>query len=164
MILSRENPCKSICHIAFFITLIFCSSVSMAGIYKWVDKDGNVHYGQQRPTSAPSQKMDVQQYAPRDTATYKKPGSKDQAAENKDKENANNKPAEETKPEKKPETRAEKKRRLAACAQARSNLSSMEAIGRIRSVDKDGNTRYLSQKEKEAKMSKTGNLISKHCK
>lgn len=164
MMINREIMSKLTSRLTLLSILIFNSSTSLAGIYKWVDEEGNVHYGQQRPANSPSEKMQVQQHAPRDVSSYNRPGSK-QTSEQTDKTgDTEEKPDETTEPEKKPETAAEKKRRLAACAQARKGLTTMESIGRVRSKDKDGNTAYLSQKQKEAKMKQSRDLISKHCK
>lgn len=132
-----------------------------AGIYKWVDEDGMVHYGQQRPNNTASKSMDVQLNAPVNTSTYNRSSNK--AGKQPD-NTAQKAPRDNTEPKKKKETKAEKKRRLAACVQARNNLTAMQSIGRIRAKDKDGNTSYLSQKQKEEKMKKTQDLIDKHCK
>jgi len=139
----------------FFISAISISSYCYAGIYKWVDEEGNVHYGQQRPATTQSERMRIQHHAPDDSSTYKRPGSKE----------GEEKKAEEPAAEKKkPETAAEKKRRLAVCAQAKKNLQTMQSVGRIRSKDKDGNASYISQEQKEAKIKQSRELISKHCK
>lgn len=148
-------------------TLVFSSTSSLAGIYKWVDENGVVHYGQQRPKNAASKTMNVQRNAPVNASTYKRPGQTTdgkQNTANKTNDTAETNPEEGAKPKKKKETKTEKKRRLAACAQARNNLTTMQAIGRIRSKDKDGNTNYLSQKQKDAKMKKTRDIIAKYCK
>jgi len=158
----RESLTYLLRQIALICALALLSSGSFAGIYKWVDDDGTVHYGQQRPANAPSEKMQVQRYAPVDKSTYKRPSTSTQNTKNEN--SPAGKKAADAEPEKKKETKAEKKRRLAACDQARKNLAAMEAIGRIRSVDKDGNTTYLSQQQKEDRMSRNRDLISKHCK
>ena len=166
MNLNRDTINQSILRVALISTLSLTSTVSIAGIYKWVDAEGNIHYGQQRPAGSTSEKMNVQQYAPRDSSSYKRPGSKSDD-ENKDSavtDGAEKQAPDTAKPEKKVETAAEKKRRLQACAQARKNLSTMQSVGRVRSKDKDGNVTYMSQTQKEAKMSQAKSLISKHCK
>jgi len=142
----------------FFLIIISISNYCYSGIYKWVDEQGNVHYGQQRPASVQSEQMRVQNYAPQDTSSYKRPGL------NTDNENNKSTSSEAEKEEKKPESKAEKKQRLAACAQARKNLTRMQSIGRIKSKDKDGNSSFISQKQKEEKMQQSRDLISKHCK
>jgi len=143
-----------------FLVILSISNYCYSGIYKWVDEEGNVHYGQQRPASAKAEQMRVQSYAPEDTSSYKRPALNSGDKDNTDK--SANSDAET--PEKKPETKAEKKQRMAACAQARKNLTRMQSIGRIRSKDKDGNASFISQKQKEQKMQQSRDLISKHCK
>ncbi len=147
----------------FFLVLISISNYCYSGIYKWVDEQGNTQYGQHRPGNIPAEQMDVQSYAPQDTSSYKRPGSKVDGKDD-DKEQAAKDKTADSEPEKKVETRAEKKQRMAACAQARKNLTTMQSIGRIRSKDKDGNASFISQKQKEAKMQQSRDLISKHCK
>jgi len=166
MIINRAIFSRSIRQIALFSTLAISSSICLAGIYKWVDAEGNVHYGQQRPSDTPSEKMQVQKHAPQDVSTYNRPGSKKSGDQAKDAQadDTEKKPEADAEPEKKKETAAEKKRRLAGCAQARNNLSTMESVGRVRSKDKEGNTTYLSQQQKEAKIKQARDLISKHCK
>ena len=164
MNLSRQTINQPIRQIALFCMLSLTCTLSIAGIYKWVDAEGNIHYGQQRPAGSSSEKMDVQQYAPRDTSSYKRPGSKTDDEDKTANDETENKAEQPAEPEKKKETAAEKKRRLAACAQARNNLSKMQSIGRVRSKDKDGNVTYMSQQQKDAKMSQAKSLITKHCK
>ncbi|VAW61166.1 hypothetical protein MNBD_GAMMA08-3156 [hydrothermal vent metagenome] len=161
MITNKKKLNPYLKHIILFASLALMSSMSFAGIYKWVDDEGNVHYGQQRPKDASSQKMNVPQHAPRDTSSYKRPGQKDANAKT---NNAQANGSAKKEPEKKKETKAEKKRRLAACAQTREKLTRMESIGRIRVVDKDGNTTYMSQKQKEERMAKDRKSLAKHCK
>jgi len=148
------------------ITLLGFSPINSfaAGIYKWVDEAGVVHYGQQRPNNTASKSMNVQLKAPVDTSTYSRSSNKLNNTGKPANNTANKAPGDNTEPKKKKETKAEKKRRLAACVDARNNLATMQSIGRIRSKDKDGNTSYLSQKQKEEKMKKTQDLINKHCK
>jgi len=166
MIINRAMLSQSIRQIALFSTLAISSGICFAGIYKWVDAEGNVHYGQQRPADAASERMEVQQHAPQDVSTYNRPGTNkaEDPAKDAPTDGTEKKPEAAAEPEKKKETPAEKKRRLAACAQARKNLATMQSVGRIRSKDKEGNTTYLSQQQKEARIKQAKELISKHCK
>lgn len=134
---------------------------SSAEIYKWVDAEGNVHYGQQRPNDANAEKLDIQQEP---TTTFRS-GAKAPVKTEETAQNGEQQPAEEpaAQEEKKVETPAEKKQRLAACARAKKSLATMQSIGRIRSKDEDGNYSYLSQQQKEAKMKQARDLIKKYC-
>lgn len=146
----------------FILPLLFITE-SNAEIYKWVDADGTVHYGQQRPNNATAEKLDIQQEP---TTTFHS-GAKDtvKSEDTAQDEDTEQKPAEEAakQEEKKPETAAEKKQRLEACARARKSLATMESIGRIRSKDAEGNYTYLSQQQKEAQMKQARDLIKKYC-
>lgn len=142
------------------LPLLFIAK-SNAEIYKWVDAEGNVHYGQQRPSDANAEKLDIQQEP---TTTFHS-GKKDPVKPDASAQDGEKKPEEdETTVEKeKPETPAEKKQRLEACAKARKSLATMESIGRIRSKDAEGNYTYLSQQQKEAQMKQARDLIKKTC-
>jgi len=152
-----NNPFSKV---LLFLAIFSISNYCYSGIYKWVDEEGNIHYGQQRPASVQAEQMRVQSYAPEDTSSYKRP-----ALNSGDKGNTDKSANGDTEtPEKKPETKAEKKQRMAACAQARKNLATMQSIGRIRSKDKDGNASFITQKQKEEKIQQSRDLINKHCK
>lgn len=159
MAINQQTHLKFIQLSIFLSTSIFCTTASIAGIYKWVDEQGNVHYSQQRPANATSEKMDVQKRAPRDESTYNRPGT-----QGKNKDTTTDSPSKTAKPEKKPETKAEKQRRLAACEQARKSLQTMESVGRIRAKDKNGDTVFLSQAQKEEKMKQSREMLTQHCK
>jgi len=158
MTLNRLNFNRFIRPLTLISLLLLTSNTSMAGIYKWTDAEGNVHYSQQRPRDASSEKMNVPKYAPENKSTYKRPGIDKKTTDSNTKA-APEEPTLETK-----ETPAEKKRRLADCEKIRQNLATMESHGRVRSADKDGNLRYLSDEEKVARMAKSKNTLSKHCK
>lgn len=166
MTINKETISRLTCQLIFSLSIIFTSSLCFAGIYKWVDEQGNTHYGQQRPKGAPVQKMDVQMHAPRDASSYKQPGQKDPDAdpENPEDPDAKNKATDAEKNKEPPESAAAKKNRLAACAQARKKLTTMQNAGRVRSRDKDGNIKYLSEEQKSAQMKTTRDLIAKRCK
>lgn len=165
MILNREALKLSFHQITVIGLLTLSSTLCIAGVYKWVDAEGNIHYGQQRPANTQSESMNVQMHAPVNTSTYHKPGaekSDDQAEKQED--GTEQKQETDAKPEEKKVTPAEKQRRLAACTKARRSLSTMSSQGRIRSKDKDGNITYMSQQQKEAKIKQHKSLIAKHCK
>jgi len=150
MTINKHTQGKLLGQLFISLILFFSYTLCNAGIYKWVDAEGNVHYSQERPPQGPAEKMDVQRHAPRDVSSYKRPGSK--ADEAKTEEGTEEKVTEEKQPETKPETKAEKKQRSAACAQARKSLATMESSGRIRSKDKDGNISYLSEQQKQERI------------
>lgn len=147
--------------LGMFILPLLLITESHAEIYKWVDAEGNVHYGQQRPHDADAQKLDIQQEP---TTTFHS-GKKEPVKEDDTPQDGEQQPADEpaAQEEKKVETPAEKKQRLEACARAKKSLATMESIGRIRSKDAEGNYTYLSQQQKEAQMKQARDLIKKYC-
>ncbi len=149
--------------LSLFSLLLLYSTPGMSAIYKWVDEQGNVHYSSERPADNSSEKMDVQFHAPKDTSTYKRPGQKEAATEQAtDEKTPADKPAAEE--EKKPMTAAEKKRLAAACQQARQQLATMKAKAQVRVRDKDGNTSFLSQQQKESRVKQMQDAVAKKCK
>lgn len=159
--MTRKLPIFSI----FALNICFLSgysSTAMSSIYKWVDEDGKVHYGQQRPASADAEKMKINSHAPRDTSSYKRPSLNKENTEDIGKTKDKDKNTTEEAP--KVESAADKKRRLEACAQARKQLATMQAKGQIRSRDKDGNITYMSQEQKEARMKSIREAVAQKCK
>ncbi len=144
--------------------LLSYSAQGMGSIYKWVDENGNVHYGSQRPAESSAEKMSVDMHAPQDTSTYNRPGQKDKTApaDGAEGETAEKEKAEDE--EKKPMTAAEKKKLQAACQQARKQLATMQAKGQIRVRDKDGSTSYLSQEQKDSRIKQLRDAVAKKCK
>ena len=168
MILNKVSLKQSFYQFTFISLLTLSSTLSFAGVYKWVDAQGNIHYGQQRPAGTQSESMDVQMHAPVSASTYQKTGSEksdEQTGEQTDEKQDGTQPKPEIaeKTVEKKETAAEKKRRLSACAKARKSSATMSSQGRVRSKDKDGNINYLSQQQKEAKIKQYKSLIAKHC-
>lgn len=159
----KQTGVKKLMKLIMLSGAFLFSTSAFTAIYKWTDEQGNVHYGQQRPAGATSEKINVQQHAPENTSTYNRPGSQ-KDAKNADKAGNEAGPADDQEAEKKPETRAEKKKRLVACEQARKSLKTMIETGRIRAQDKEGNTTYLSQKQKEERMKQARQMLSEHCK
>ncbi len=155
----------------FLLTALALSCLSLspaqANIYKWVDEQGNVHYGQRPPSAGDSEKLKINHHAPQDRSSYTRPGQKkeDEAkTEDENTENGETEKKTEDKAEKPVESAADRKRRMAACQQAREQLARMQSIGRIRSRDKDGNTTFLSQAQKEGRMKKIRESIAQKCK
>lgn len=149
------------------LSLGFCllsgySAPAISNIYKWVDEEGKVHYSQQRPAATASEKMKINAHAPQDSSSYKRPSLNKESDDTAKADKADTKETDKDAP--KVESAAEKKRRLAACTQARQQLATMQAKGQIRSRDKDGNTTYMSQEQKESRMKNIRDAIAKQCK
>ena len=151
--------------------LTLAAANSHAAIYKWVDEEGNVHYSQEKPTGATNtERMNISGYKPEDTSTYKKPslnkkeeGKPDEQAKEGE-ENQQQDPQAAAPKEEDPMKKMDPKKKKQGCESAKNNLATMQARGQIRTRDADGNLRYLTEAEKQARIKKSQDIIKKHCK
>lgn len=124
--------------------MIFASSAS-AGLYKWVDDEGNVHYSQKRPANQQFKRLKAPPPAPQGSKPLYQ--SVDKAAD------STNAVAAET--EKNEKIRADN------CAKAKRNLSNYQINRRIR--DKDGNVTYIDNNDREKQIENAKQAISNYC-
>ncbi len=124
--------------------IIFASSAS-AGLYKWVDDEGNVHYSQKRPANQQYERLK----APPPSPDSAKPlYQSDKSAEKPGKTAAS-------------ETAKNKEIRAKNCAQAKKNLNNYQVHRRIR--DKDGNVTIIDNKERVKQIENATKAISNYC-
>ena len=116
---------------------LFVLSPLQAGVYKWVDKNGQVHYGEQ-PGNAGAEKVTIRQ----NETTKPRLIPKDEKEEEKKAE----KPAE---PEV-PKISKKEKRRL--CNEAKNDLATIATRGRLREINKKGEYIYLTDSQKQQRI------------
>jgi len=128
------------------IMMIVASSAS-AGLYKWVDDEGNVHYSQKKPRGQQFERLKAPAPAPEDSKplyqsseTNKKVGGEDTAAK---------------------ETAKNNKIREENCTKAKKNLNSYQVYRRIR--DKDGNVTIIDDNERAKQIKSAQDAISQYC-
>lgn len=146
---------------ALLITAISIPLAVTAGIYKWTDEDGNVHYGSQRPANVTSERMKIQS------------GRPSQADEAPAKDETGKKTSEENKEEKKPETTAPKaneppklsrKEKKSRCQQANKSVQTIVTRGRVRVRQEDGTTRHMTDQERSKRLAQARKNVAKYCK
>ena len=125
------------------IMMIFASSAS-AGLYKWVDSDGNVHYSQKPPREQQYKRLKAPVAAPENTKSLY-PSTKLNKPEN----------VIAT------ETAKNEKIRATNCLNAKNNLKSYQLTRRVR--DKDGNVTIVDDKERARQIEKAKKAISQFC-
>ena len=143
----------------FFLTMLVAlsSATAYAGVYKWTDEDGKIHYSQTRPSS------DIEAESLR--IHGRKPQSDSTSDTDADKKKAEDKKKEQSDKKQESKLNAENaKNAKAVCQTARKRLSIMKSTGRIRERDEKGNVNYLSDKQKKASMKKEQEVIKKFCK
>ena len=148
---------------ALSIALVFTPLVVTAGVYKWTDEDGTVHYGSQRPADAPAERLKIRESTTpyTDEAKAKAKGTKKEGAT--DKAKAEKKP-EEAAAKAPEEPKLSRKEKKALCQQARAKVQTIESRGRVRVKDEAGNSRHLSDKERSRELAAARKNVSKHCK
>lgn len=122
-----------------------------AGVYKWVDQQGNVHYGSQRPEDAEAERMklDIPPTMPK-TAT---------AEETEDKEGAKK----EVKLKDEGDQEKATKERTEYCANERKRLQTATSNKEIHEKDASGNVKALNTEARNQRINKIKDNIAKYC-
>ena len=124
--------------------IIFASSTS-AGLYKWVDDEGNVHYSQKRPLDQQYERLKAPAPAPENSTTlYESAKQKSPTNNVVDTETAKN-----------------EKIRAENCANAKKNLSNYTVYRRFR--DKDGNVTNIDDKVRAKRIEEAKQAINDYC-
>lgn len=126
------------------IMMIFASSAS-AGLYKWVDSDGNVHYSQKRPANQQFERLKAPAPAPDNAKPLYKSGT----------------PATKEGKTAAAETAKNKEIRAKNCTQAKKSLSNYQLHRRMR--DKDGNVTIIDDKVRASQIENAKKAITNYC-
>jgi hypothetical protein len=159
------NGTGALCLVRGLLNTILCmviclgSANALAGkIYKWTDAEGNVHYGSDKPAGTEAEKMKV------DTSK----AGVDRGADALDKlkqevDDEAERIKEEGVPEQPPVASLPTKEVKRRCQAARQDLATMQARGQLRERDEQGNTRYVSDKEKQQRVKAAQKQIREYC-
>lgn len=133
-----------------------------AQIYKWVDENGVVTFGDigHRPAQKPSESVNIRVAEP----SAGTPGKPDKTAKpGEENKPAGDKPADAKKPaeNEQPKLSASEKRRL--CKQARDDLAVIQSRGQLRESDGKGNTTYLTEQQKQNRIKAINKDIREYC-
>ena len=129
------------------ITILFSiTSLSQAGIYKWVDEQGNVHYSQKRPADKQYERIKAPKSAPESAGSpYSSTGSTTEGnATTADKEASKN-----------------VELRQQNCEAAKKNMQALQIYRRFK--DEQGNVVRMDDKERESKINDAKQAISDFC-
>lgn len=151
---------------------LLAAAAQADGIYKWVDKDGVVHFGSQPP-----QKEQIEVVKAPKSERYKRWQDEQQALVEKRKletaaEASKNKPATQAaQPAKQSEqdtannqpSDAEMAARAQRCRSAQQRLQEMESHARVREIDASGNYRVLPEEERQQRIQRTRQIMQANC-
>ena len=124
--------------------MILLASTASAGLYKWVDNEGSVHYSQKPPENKPYTTIKAPPPAPKSSHPA-----------------VLNESENEVEKTIKTETAKNQKLRDENCEIGKNNLKSYQTFRRIR--DKDGNVRVVGSKERAEKIESAKQLIRDFC-
>ncbi len=140
------------------IVILFGSVTALAGIYKWTDAEGNVHYGSQKPAEAAAEKMRV------DTRpTGNRPGAEALDMLNQEVDDQAEKIKEEGIPAEPPVPSLPMKEVKRRCADAKNDLVLIMKKGQLRERDEEGNISYVSDKERQRRINEANKQIREYC-
>ena len=135
----------TVMRILLLTTMMIFASSAFAGLYKWVDNEGNVHYSQKRPMNKQFKRLKAPPPAPADSkplynsSTPSKPAGNTAAAE----------------------TAKNQKIRADNCALAKKNLNNFQIHRRMR--DKKGNVTVIDDKVRVKRIEDAKKAISNYC-
>jgi len=133
-----------------FLVLLASMSLNAGSIHKWVDEEGNVHYGDSPPVSAKTEGVRVQS-APSNPGKALPRLSTEQADDtggdgSADSENVSDDQAQ------------------SLCDSARNDLEIINTSSNIQLKQADGSTRYLSADEINQRRAKSQAEVDRYCK
>jgi len=132
---------------------------AIAGVYKWVDENGQVHYGA-HPGNTAAKRVTIRQNEttkPRTIKSEEKDGEKKKEGKSEEK-------APETPEVKEPEeAKVPKKEKRQLCKQATGDIANISSRGRMREINKKGEYTYLSEKQRQKRLSAAKKKQREYC-
>ncbi len=125
---------------------LFVLSPLQASVYKWVDENGQVHYGEQ-PGNTGAEKVIIRQ----NETTKPRPINKaEEETTESGKENTEQQAEVPAEPEV-PKISKKEKRQL--CNEATNDIASISSRGRMREINKKGEFVYLTEQQRQQRLS-----------
>jgi hypothetical protein len=131
-----------------------------AGVYKWVDENGKVHYGDQPQASKPAVELNIDETAPA-------PSYSDEDLSREEKRERLLQSMEEDrveKQEKREKQKAVNEKSRQRCNQYRDRMRHFERASSLYKLDKDGNRVYMSDGDRASATKNLQAKIKKYCK
>lgn len=159
---SRESRAGKSARVLLLMgTLVLAMAVSPADagkIYKWVDEQGHVHYGSEKPAEATAENMRVNT-----DKTGTVPGQAALAAEQKKIDDDAKAIKEKGIPAQPPVPALPRKEVMRRCQQARDDLARIGARGQMRIRDEKGNITYATDEAKQQRIAAAKKAVSEYC-
>ncbi|HEB98054.1 MAG TPA: DUF4124 domain-containing protein [Thiotrichales bacterium] len=138
--------------------ILVLATTAQAGIYKWVDENGQVHYGERPPPGSDYSSVAPPPPPATDTGT-----GQERIEKTREFLETSRKAREKAKQDAE-KARAEAERRRKNCEAARRNLEILTyTTGRRRIYGPDGTPRKMTEDERELRMARARQQIDKYC-
>lgn len=133
--------------------ILISSSAYAGSIHKWVDEDGNTHYGDAPPASVTTKELRVDVVPSDPGKALPRLGTSDSASASGGGSTSSGKPVSKV-----PEDQAK-----TACEQARGDLKIISSSPRIRLKNADGSSRYMTTEEIKARQENAEKDVKEFC-
>lgn len=133
------------------LALALCGNAMAAQVYKWVDAQGVTHFGAQPPQGQQVETVNTV-VAPGKSVTAPAPASREKSEP--DQQSIDRKVKQQV-----AEQEAERKR---YCETMRTNLAQLQNNPRVR-VEENGETRRITEEERQARITETRDKIAENC-
>ena len=141
--------------ITAFLCLLFQAS-SYAEVYKWVDENGQVHYGE-HPGNTAAETVTIRQ---NETT---KPRSINRAEEDIAESDKINTEQQAEASDELVEVPPSKKEKHKLCNEAKNDLAAINSRGRLREINKKGEYVYLTEQQRQQRISAARKKLGKFC-
>ena len=133
------------------LSCLFYQAPSYSGVYKWIDENGQSHYSDQ-PNGENAEKINILN----NTTTKPRIIKKDKTKDN----NTDTTPTEAVKPKEEKIPTAEKRK---LCNEAKNDVAAISNRGRLREINAKGEYIYLSEKQRQQRISTAKKKQKKYC-
>ncbi|MGE6690218.1 DUF4124 domain-containing protein [Stutzerimonas stutzeri] len=135
------------------LLLALCGNVMAAQVYKWVDAQGVTHFGAQPPQGQQVETVNTVT-APAKPAAKPDTSAPDETGSETDQNSIDRKV--------KQQVAAQEAERKRYCESMRTNLAQLQNNPRVR-VEDNGETRRVTEEERQARIAETRDKIAEHC-
>ena len=131
-----------------------------ASVYKWVDDNGKVHYGDQPQVSQPAVEMNIDDTAPSPSSsgdTLSREEKRERLLQSMEEDRVE-------KQEKREKQKAVKQQNRKKCNRYRDLMRHYQRANSLYRLDRDGNRVYMSDADRASSTKKLQSKIKKYCK
>lgn len=148
-------------HPGVILLLALLAAPAGAEIYKWTDAQGEIHYGDQPPSSTTPKPFHLQTS---EAAEVRAAEARRQAADQAARKRLEQGKAREAASKQLAANEEEARRKAENCQRARANLEMLQRANlRLTTVDSQGQTRVLDAAARQAEMERASQAIAENC-